>query len=1212
METNSPETIEIKNKVSIVSFTLYATLFFPLIGLLGWLSGFSILASLNEYFIPMAPSTGLCFILLVLPLVFILRQNNLPVFSMLAIVSALLVLTYSTWAFLFHSGSIAVSPDLLLFGELGTFDGKLLGHMAPSTAFLFIISAANQLFVALDISNMRYANTFKKMARYLGLIIALTGLFYTFSYAIDKPLFYKSTEIPMALTTALSFLLLGLSFHLMSNPHEAFFGLQLKKLRDVKIEIQMKIGFTLLLLLVIVLGYVSFMQTNRMHDLSDKMFQHPMQVQRAIGEMKADVLAIHRDMKDLFIAGDDAELEANLQRIEAWKLNVEKQLEIIHEFYLGPPEDVDSIELAFNVWGQMRLETIRLFRLGHLEEAANRTQIKGIAGNQVEVLLSHINRVDQFAKNKAKEFYSTSELLNKSLTLQLILLVIAILLLSFSINYILLNNIRQPLNDLTRATVQFSKGNFAVRSIYHSKNEFGLLTSAFNQMASSLETEIELNEQLTAITSLMLLKEEPKPFFSDLLASMAQLTGAQMAGVYLLDDEKKHYRHYDSIGFSTGAKTSFSAQSPWGEFGLALASGEVQQINNLGVNSMLRYETLEGNAIPRAIICIPLTEGKETYALLVLASVKRFKKRARMLCRKIHPTMSARVSAIIAAHKNREISRILEEQNAELEAQKTELSVQSSELIMQNNELEMQKKQLDEASRLKTIFLSNMSHELRTPLNSVIALSGVLNRRLSNKIPEEEHSYIEVIERNGKHLLELINDILDISRIEAGKEDIEVVKFNLQEVISNLAEMIRPQLRNKAVELKIHEAEEKIVLNSDPMKIRHILQNLIGNAVKFTEKGAIEISSSLHNNQVEIVVKDTGIGIAEEHLPHIFDEFRQADSSTSRKFGGTGLGLAIAKKYALMLGGNISVTSESEKGSVFNLILPLQITEDLTPTKEELSVQLTPGIQLPNSKQTISTILLVEDSEPAIIQLRDILDESKYNLMVARNGNEALELIKTTIPDAMLLDLMMPGVDGFKVLETIRGADTTANVPVLILTARHINKDELSFLKRNKIHQLIQKGNIQPHALITAIDSMLAHEVPAPKNTGNVQEKNGIAKILVVEDNPDNLLTVSAILGKEFDVFEASNGQMGVALAHEHKPDLILMDIQLPVMDGIQAFKEIRNNKHLQHIPIIALTASAMTSERETILAHGFDAYIAKPIDEKQFMKTLYAFIYGK
>ena len=554
---------------------------------------------------------------------------------------------------------------------------------------------------------------------------------------------------------------------------------------------------------------------------------------------------------------------------------------------------------------------------------------------------------------------------------------------------------------------------------------------------------------------------------------------------------------------------------------------------------------------------------------------------------------------------------------------RTKWKKQSVELIHQNIELEMQKKELNEANRLKTNFLSNMSHELRTPLNSVIALSGILNRRLKNEIPEEEYSYLEVIERNGKNLLALINDILDISRIEAGREEIEITTFNVNQLINEVVEMLAPQANEKNITCVNTARDTDVYINSDSDKCRHILENLAGNAVKFTETGTVELSIGQDEENIEIRVKDTGIGIAEHYLPFIFDEFRQGDGSTSRKFGGTGLGLAIAKKYANLLGGTVSVKSIINQGSEFILSLPMhysvenRIADDVNAQteafKREPEKDLPPLPSKATSDPSTKTILMVEDSEPAVIQIRDLLEESGYQIRVARDAKEAFGIIEEVIPDAMVLDLMMPGIDGFELLHTLREAESTAHIPVLILTAKHITKDELKFLTKNNIHQLIQKGDVNKDELKKAIASMLYPETSAKKiKRSEPQSNQRKPLVLAVEDNPDNMITVKALLEDHFRVLEAVDGREGIEMAKQFVPDLILMDIALPGIDGIHAFKVIRELPALHHIPVIALTASAMTQDREGILAQGFDAFIPKPIIERAFLKVISEVLYGK
>lgn len=559
---------------------------------------------------------------------------------------------------------------------------------------------------------------------------------------------------------------------------------------------------------------------------------------------------------------------------------------------------------------------------------------------------------------------------------------------------------------------------------------------------------------------------------------------------------------------------------------------------------------------------------------------------------------------------------------------------------MQNRELERQKEGLGELNRLKTSFLSNMSHELRTPLNSVIALSGVLSRRLAGQIPDEEHGYLGVIERSGKSLLELINDILDISKIESGKIDIDVKTFNLSNLIGDVKAILDPLAKQKSIEIIYDQTDKDIFIESDEGKCGHVIQNLLSNAVKFTEEGHVRITVSLQENTVDIIIKDTGIGISEKQIPHIFDEFRQADGSTTRKFGGTGLGLAIAQKYSKLLGGRVEVASILGKGSTFTFTLPLKYTsgDSIRPIETKIGNDIeyrnyfrprtiNSGVSLAPRR-----ILVVEDSEPAVVQIRDVLEEAGHQVIVAHDGIEALELIKGYVPDAIVLDLMMPRADGFQVLKTLREDERTAHVPVLILTAKHISVDELSVLRQNNAQQLILKGNVDRFALQRAVANLFYSGKQEEKAGENEQQETVVKTrqknektdrneqpvsaekpiVLVVEDNPDNMLTVRALLKEKFTVIEAVDGEQSVDLAKAHVPDLILMDIALPGIDGVDAFKAIRKNQATAHIPVIALAASVLTTDLEILLAYGFDAYITKPIIEKQFMKIIEGVLYGK
>lgn len=993
-------------------------------------------------------------------------------------------------------------------------------------------------------------------------------------------------------------------------------------IKSLKVSAQLTIGFAIMLSFIITLGVVSYTQVNKIHQQTEIIYNHPLQVRAAIGRLQSDILQMRLGNRNLMLASNKEEQQEAIMQMEVAETDAEKQFVVLKTRFLGSQADVDSAYSNFIKWRVARQENTRLAVLGEIEQVKQSIKVDGKVGIFREKLMEYLASIDHFAQNKAVSLYTGSNKMKDELTLDIILWVLGFTILSSVIVYLLLISIRRPVKELIGVTESFKGGDLNARSSLTLKNEFGNLAGSFNAMVEKIQTDVELTQKTERINSSMLALDNSHVFFREFLPVFRQLTNSQMAAVYILSDDKTKYVHYESVGMNEEVtKHDFLASGLHGEFGGVLSSRKIEHVQNIPIDTKFVFQTVSGQIVPREIITIPIVSGREVIAIISIASVRKYTDQTNLFIDRVFDVLTARIEGILTYRKMRKFAKQLAVQNDELDVQRREMEQQSVELKEQNRELEIQKNQLNEANRLKTNFLSNMSHELRTPLNSVIALSGVLNRRLRDIIPEDEYSYLEVIERNGKHLLSLINDILDISRIEAGREDVEVTKFNPNNLVGEIVSMIKQQALDKNIELLQINGNADLVMLTDADKCRHILQNLLSNAVKFTEAGKVEIEVVPHKNTVQFIVSDTGIGISKKHIKHIFDEFRQADGSTSRRFGGTGLGLAIARKYANLLGGNVSVESELGKGSVFTLILPVKYVGEKNPVEtgsiSEKNFRFNrPNYDTPAKSDKYRTILIVEDSEPAIIQMTDFMEEGGYAVMAARDGESALEIINETTPDGIILDLMMPGIDGFQVLQTIRNAPQTSQIPVLILTAKHITKEDLAQLERNNVHQLIQKGDVNKNELLNAVAAMvsvkseLAHEYLPVAN--EVQSIEGKPTVLVVEDNADNMITVKAVLANKFHILEAVDGFEGIAMAEKHVPHLILMDIALPGLDGIEAFKTIRKKGDLKHIPIVALTASALTSDRETILAYGFDAYLVKPIDEKLFFKTINSVLYGQ
>jgi len=988
------------------------------------------------------------------------------------------------------------------------------------------------------------------------------------------------------------------------------------KLINLKIGDQLKIGFSIILFLFFILGTIYWRRIEEMTSQTTDLYEHSLTVSNALNDLKADVLFMQHGMSDFCLAENEKESTTGLQLIDVKRAEAFKQFDILYNSYRGAKSDIDNIYNGFVALNATLDRVSNLLFEGNKAAGLAYMKSSGIEGHQVGLLLKKIQVVDDYSGHEGKNLYDKAVALNRNMNIRLLSWFAGLAIFVLLLITILSRNFHRPLRELLTATKLFKEGKKDVRCGYVSQNEFGMLAVAFNELADKIENDYKLNEKSARIARMMLAEEDAHHFGQTLLTVLLEETWAQMGALYLLNEEKTKFEYFECIGMNVAGCKPFSAKKFEGEFGKALVTRKIQHLTNIPKDTRFKFSTVVGEFLPREIITIPVSKGNEVVAIISLASIKSFSQGSLRLIYSIFDTLNARMDGILAFRKIIAFSQKLEYQNLELETQKKELSAQASALQEQNMELEMQKKQLDESNKLKTSFLSNMSHELRTPLNSVIALSGVLSRRLAGKVPDEEYSYIDIIERNGKALLFLINDILDLSRIESGKEELNITNFDVNNAISEIIEMIKPQAIQKGISLRYTANSNLPNINSDYEKSLHILQNLVSNAVKFTEEGYVEVTAEAKEESIFICVTDTGIGIEKENLSKIFDEFKQVDGSNSRKYGGTGLGLSISQKYAEMLGGRIDVESTYGKGSRFILELPVIFDTQHVAIKSEdfdiLPKETRPEKYAETLHAEEKTILLVEDTDAAVIQMKDILETEGYQIMVARNGSDALKQIAQRIPDGLILDLMMPGVDGFEVLKCIRDDTKYDRLPIIILTAKYVTKEEFSILKNSNIYQLIHKGDINKEKLLETVACMVSAEFESetvvPKRRHPIPA-SGIPVVLVVEDNPDNMMTIKALLSDRCEVAEAGDGMIGIEMAKKYHPNLILMDIALPGINGIDTLNELRKDDQLKDIPVIAVSANAMKGDKETFFTHGFDDYISKPIDNQHFMQVINAWI---
>ena len=1073
-------------------------------------------------------------------------------------------------------------------------------------------------------------------------------------------------------------------------------------IRNLKIGMQLRIALSAILILVLLLGAVSWFQADSLWQNTKDLYDHPFAVRRAIGELEADALYIYRGMKDLLLVDSEQKIETILQEIDTYEANAARQIEVLYKSYLGPRPDIDEVQNALMQWKTIRAETIRLLRNGKIAEATARTYSSGVGGVQAEKLMDEIRHISDFSLNKADTFYADAHARKEKIFVTLAVLLGAILLVAIVTINLLTQAIMAPLLELTAAAEKYRLGHLDARSRYLSANEFGTLSAAFNGLAETIQTELSSKENTARIADVMLGNAELMAFCRALLPELIDRTNSNIGAVYFLQEEKKLFEPYYAIGLTQDKMRPFSAEMHEGEFGAALTGKTITQISAIPEDTVFDFATVAGSFKPKEIITIPILQNQNVIAVISLASLRPYSAESLKIINNSWKSLNIGIIGMLAFENIREYTHKLDEQasalqdqsealrhqnkaltqqrmateaanrelqtkNEEIQAQSEELTAQSEELTAQfielqsqNVELNQQRLAVEEANRLKSQFLSNMSHELRTPLNSVMALSRVLMMQAGMKLSAEELNYLEIIERNGKNLLTLINDILDLSKIEAGRMDVTPQPFSLRMTLENIIESIAPLAGEKQLALRQDIPEDLPPLESDEIRVSQILQNLIANAVKFTDAGHVTVSARLDQERFFVRVSDTGIGVAEKDIPYIFDEFRQVDGTSARKHEGTGLGLTIARKAARMLGGDIAVQSAKGVGSIFTLTLPVAWqgpvlvceTIDLrqpsgvgkvddepemdrrkigrTLEAEGLDIENRPQNLQPEKPAAPPRILLVEDNEAAIIQVKSVLQSAGYVVDVAGGGQQAFDYVSHTIPEGIILDLMMPGIDGFEVLEKIRGTRATENIPVLILTAKDLTPEDFKKLSANHIQQLVQKGDVDREILLFKINDMLGthsgtrarpDEDAGGKDdrwriTEDRKEPSSVVRrpssdsagppcLLIVEDNPDNLTTIKAILQNRYRILEAADGEEGLRMASEIVPDLILLDMAMPKMDGFAVVRRIKDSKQLNRIPVIAMTARVMKGDREMILAAGCDDYISKPIDPKDCINKI-------